>query len=93
VCLFELCLPGGGEFGEVYKAKWHGSYVAAKKAGQDLGAPCANAIVSPLPWPPESLPKHLSVPPVLMYTFSNMSRAPWYVCSSNKQHKRGHTFR
>jgi hypothetical protein len=25
-----LCLPGGGEFGEVYKAKWHGSYVAAK---------------------------------------------------------------
>jgi serine/threonine protein kinase len=21
---------GGGEFGEVYKAKWHGSYVAAK---------------------------------------------------------------
>lgn len=22
--------PGGGEFGEVYKAKWHGSYVAAK---------------------------------------------------------------
>ena len=23
-------LAGGGEFGEVYKAKWHGSYVAAK---------------------------------------------------------------
>lgn len=21
---------GGGEFGEVYKAKWHGSFVAAK---------------------------------------------------------------
>jgi serine/threonine protein kinase len=30
VCLCVLCVPGGGEFGEVYKAKWHGSYVAAK---------------------------------------------------------------
>jgi serine/threonine protein kinase len=31
--LFVLLLlppPGSGEFGEVYKAKWHGSYVAAK---------------------------------------------------------------
>lgn len=24
------CPTGSGEFGEVYKAKWHGSYVAAK---------------------------------------------------------------
>jgi serine/threonine protein kinase len=28
--LYVCCPAGGGEFGEVYKAKWHGSYVAAK---------------------------------------------------------------
>lgn len=29
-CTVLCCRAGGGEFGEVYKAKWHGSYVAAK---------------------------------------------------------------
>jgi Protein kinase domain len=29
-CCWIACGAGSGEFGEVYRAKWHGSYVAAK---------------------------------------------------------------